>query len=523
MNRKQYNRSNSTKNQRRAKEVVDTELSSSNPYTWYANFPNYAKDVATLAFGTPVGQPIYLRSGDYVANAGIMTLGFTPTPGVSTDNTSPINRQAVRFQTYLRSIQRSASTYDAADTMMYMMGIDSLYTYWAYLRRAYGVAQLFTPTNKYYPRRLLQAMGISPDISHNLADFRAYINRFALNIGRFALPKEFDIVKRHMWMCSGLYLDSNTSRAQTYMFVPQYLYQFDNTVTTGSQLTGVAIDNMGNPTTQRTLSELQTLGDQLINAFENDEDTMNISGDIYRAYGKEGCLTVEETPDNYAILPVYDETVSSQIENAVIVGDFEETSSVPLITQDPSVNNGAIIFNPAISAGRNELDTYWTYNYPLTAGLSMMNMHMDSPNHEQVMEGSRFMALAKANFSSSPNKASFNLSTCAADLINQVRIWTTSLSNPAAVQALTKKSNTVWQINSGALVHNDDVDWLALTSQFDWCPMTYIVRSEDALNYDLRLISADVDNFTSLSADQLSNINEAALLSVLDIHEPIVH
>lgn len=173
-------------------------MSKSNPYTWYANFPNYAKDVATLAFGVPTGQPIYLTSGDYVANAGLMTLYFTPTPGISKNLSSPVNRQAVRIQTYLRSIMRAASDYDAADTMIYLLHNDALYTYWAFLRRAYGVAQLFTPTNKYYPRRLLQAMNIDPDIAHNLADFRAFINKFALNIGRFAMPKNFDLTQRHM-------------------------------------------------------------------------------------------------------------------------------------------------------------------------------------------------------------------------------------------------------------------------------------------------------------------------------------
>lgn len=534
MNERQLNDKNSTKNERRAKEASDAAkeiyMSQSNPYAWYANFPNFAKDVATLPFGTPVGQPIYVNEKDYVANAGIMALTFTPTPGYSLDMTSPINRQAVRIYTYLRSVQRSAANYDSADLMMYLLGIDSLYTYWAYLRRVYGVAQLFTPTNRYYPRRLLQSMGIDADaIVNNLADFRAFINRFALNIGRFAMPKDFDLTRRHMWMCSGLYLDSNTTRAQTYMFTPAVLWKYDNTVETGSQLVGLQFDTFSPTPPQRDMTSLVAVANDMLNNFENDEDTMNISGDLYRAYGAGGCISVEETPDNYAIIPVYDETVLSQIENSVACGKFSKDNSVsfssPVISQDPSVNSGAIVFAPVMTFGKNNIaGSTWAYNFPAFNNCSMLNMHMDSPNPEQVMEATRLVT--HANDSNTVIGADGNRTAryFGSDIVNAYRICTTSLSNPAAVQYLYREGNTIWSLNGTPIDAQDNVDWLALNAQFDWGPMTYLANYTSADNtVNLRLISADVDNFTAVKTSNLANIHEAALLSLLDSPQPINH
>lgn len=515
----------STRNQRREEEAVDaieaTYRSKSNPYAWYANFPNFAKDVAQLAFGTPVGQPIYVNGNDYVANAGIMTLYFVPGPGLSEGPSSPLNRQATRFQSYLRSIQRAASSYDAADTMMYLLGIDSLYTYWAYLRRAYGVAQLFTPTNKYYPRRLLQAMGVDPDdIIFHLADFRAFINRYALNIGRFAMPKSFDLTQRHMWMANGIYVDSKSSRAQTYMFVPRVVWQWDNTVTTGSQLTLSDLTGADAQPLLHTFDQLVQIAETLVSNFNNDDDTMNISGDLYRAFGPEGLLGVEETPSNYAVVPVYDETVLSQIENCTIVGELSNgatPSTTPAITQNPEVNNGAILFQPYAEAGMKQFGTSFWRNFAVVNPRAMLNAHVDSPSPEWVMEATRLVAVSEGRISVGALENA-KLSGFGTDLITDIRVCVTSLSNPQSVQFLRTKTQTLWlDAASTATDVAESLELAALFQQFDWAPMLYVYSTTDGLH----LMAADVDNFTSLSHDQLYNIHEAALLSVLDIPDGI--
>lgn len=182
INKKEYTKNNSSRLQRREKEAIDTdiEISRRNAYSWYSHFPQFTKDAGTLAFGIPLGQTI-TRGSDKVQIPGILSLRYLPTIGYSADNTSPINRSAIRLYTHIRNIQKAAAKYDPADLMMYLMALDSCYSFWAMLRRAYGTAQLYTPVNKYYPRNLLNVQGIANEVADDLAALRAYINKFALH------------------------------------------------------------------------------------------------------------------------------------------------------------------------------------------------------------------------------------------------------------------------------------------------------------------------------------------------------
>lgn len=534
MNKKKYTKRDSSKNQRREKEVIDSAIkeSTANPYSWYANFPNFMKDVANLSFSTPVGQPVFINGADYVANAGIMTINFIPTPGYSQGLVSPINRQAIRMYTYIRSIQKAAASYDAADLMIYLFAVDSLYMYWAYLRRVYGVAQLFSPTNKYYPRRLLQAMGVDPNIANNLADFRAYINRFALNIGRFAAPKQFDLFNRHAWMCSGMYLDSKTRNAQTYIFMPAMFYQYDNTVTTGSQLTGVQFGSFTSTPQSRDLVSLQAFGNNLLQAMENDEDTMNISGDLFRAYGDGGLYAVAETPDNYAILPIYEESVMSQIENAVIMGNPCSASgalTMPIISQNPTVNNGAIMFSASFTGGYVQSPAgHYLYNYPAVIENHLMNFHKDEPSPEDVTEATRLMTGSKHG-ATAGSFVAITPTVMQADVVTSIDVCITSFDNPNGVRFLHANTQTIW-VNASNSNHAPiagapiAVDLMAIWQQFDWAPMLYevgISETETEVSAELLFMGADVDVFSAITYQQLENITEATLLSLMENAQPV--
>lgn len=515
------NKQNCNRNRGNKNESTNSgaTLSTSNPYTWYANFPNFSKDVATLAFGHPVGQPLYFGEKDAITAAGICVLWYVPSVGTSSDNTSPINRQATRFQTYLRSIQRSAASYDAADSMLYMVAIDSLYAYWAYLRRAYGVAQLFTPVNKYYPRRLLQAMNIDPSVADDLSRFRAFINKFALNIGRYALPKKFDLAERHMWMNTGMYVDSTTTRAQTYMFCPEVLWKFNNLVETGSQLEPIQIHEEA----PKTLDRLIEIGRLMMNSIENDDDTMNISGDIYRAYGPNELMSVEETTENYSILPVYDTTVLSQIENCTIVGGAKYKDW--RIKQDPSINSGAIIFEPTMDVYTTPLENGGLgANVATNTKTPCINMHMDSPSAEAVMEATRLTARCSyLGHNYSKTAVQGGVESSGTEIIVQMDLAALNPDNPAAVRFLKVSTQTVYiERNDHVVAGAGHLEVLALLHQFDWAPMLYIVEYDKAASTEINVlqVDCDMDNFTMMKESQLDDIHEAALLSLLDIGVP---
>nr|AVX53371.1 putative capsid [Marmot picobirnavirus] len=516
-------------------------LSQTNDYSWYSNFPQFTKDAGTIAFGVPLGNPIALDQKDNFAVPGLIRLSFYPTIGYSKDLSSPINRSAVRFYTYLRNIQKAAARYDSADIMMYLMALDSCYMFHSMLRRAYGIAQLYTPINKYYPKRMFQMMGFDPSIMDNLAEFRAYINRFAISLGSYTVPGNIDMFNRHQWMCEGMYLDSNTTRAQTYFFVPEGFWQFNNTVTTGSELDFVPwlpqTQGVGEAQIQlHTLAQIQDIGNSLINAILNDQDTGDISGDIYAAFGATGTKKLVETSEDFMILPVYDEVVLSQIENATIVGKAWNVERQPekgymfKISQDPMVNNGAILFQPAFLGSGGNLGTSAKplyYNVAINRGNGLINMHNDHPTPEQVIEATRLMVIGEDVYTSGHlNGSSFVSSRIGADVVSSMLL---GVLNPTtgALSSLAIFTNGIYNPSDAVVAAGDgtsssiDVQSMALLSNFDFHPLRWVWNAGDDWSTNVvanvTQVQGDIDNLTTVSGQQLSVMHEAVLLSLFDV------
>lgn len=534
-NRSNQRRNNSTKRQREASEIEDTAIaeSKSNPYSpWYDKFPYFTEDAGKLAFSQPLGQNLDPEGALYIP--GIMRLTFYPTIGYSADNNSAVNRSTKRFYTYQRTVMKSANKYDPADIMMHNMAIDSAYMFLSLMKRAYRCGNLFSPLNKYYPKYLMRLAGFDDEtISANLSDFRAYINRYALQLQAFVVPKNFEITSRHMWMCEGLYLDSDNARAQTYMFVPEGFWKFNNTVTTGSQLDWVPW--IGTDTSSpakisvHTLDQIMEIGNSLIGAIVGDQDTGNISGDMVLAYGADGVRRAEELQDMSIILPTYDETVLSQIENATIVGPWAN-GYTPVISQDPSVNNGAILFTPTFAGDATVINgadpsssSSKVYAEPLfTRSTSFINMHKDSPNFEEVIEASRLHVAVKTPIAvSTTGPINIQPTSFGADVICSLCIakYTTNVG----VKLLGSFSNCIFvgSLGSSSQTRSTEMQFVALSECFDWAPLIYLwefdTTSKTPTTTNIVAFAADVDNIAPVTYQQLDMMHEATMLSLMDV------
>lgn len=525
-----------SKPQRQGEEIVDTALdmekSKSNPYSWYSKNAQFTTDAGNIAAAEPLGMLLKNDNGDVITIPGLMALHFIPTIGYSADLQSPFNRQVIRFRTFLRSIQRASEAYDSADIGMYMMTMDSAYMFWALMRRAYRVALLYTPMNKYYPRQLLAAMGFDPSIADQLADFRMYINKFALSLGAFAMPQDFDINARHMWMCEGLYLDAENTRAQTYLFVPELFWTYNNTVETGSQLEPIWWQQQNTDVvTLHTLDQVKQIGTSIITAFTNDSDTALISGDVYRAYNGR-VRQLDEVGDMDQIAPIYDRTVLSQIENATIVGS--PVISTMVITQDPSINGGAILFKPSF---------YCQSSFPASDSVTVytagswafknraVNFHEDSPTPEQAIEATRLTVSTTTPITDNQN-VPVTVDIFGADIVVSKLIYRFNPVTYPAFNALIIKANDYYLYYSGSaedsprrLIARNSLSAMALETAFDWHPIAGVFESSytgsaGSLSSDLLYYNGDVDNLTYVSAEKLALMHEAAMWSLFTIPDP---
>ena len=324
-------------------DQINERYSKDNDWRWYAQNEQLLKDTASFSYNYPLGSLVQRTATgkepvDTTAIPGIMAVHVSPAFGGSDSRTSPINVAMRNIYSFVRHANSGHTNYDAPDLAIYLMAMDSCYSFLSYLRRIYGVAMTFSYTNRYYPTAIVNAMDVNfEDIHRNLADFRAYINSLAVKVGSMCVPASMAYFARHMWMYEGYYLDSNQDKAQTYLYVPDGFYQYTLDTDSAGMLKfkplmpfgyHISSRNVSNTAdTLLTYQQLHDYGDALLEPILQSEDMNIMSGDILKAFGKENLYMVQMIPENYTVLPTYNEEVLNQINNATLVGQYVPESS----------------------------------------------------------------------------------------------------------------------------------------------------------------------------------------------------
>ena len=340
-------------------------MSPDNDYEWYTLNPQLLKDAASFPYAWPLGNKLDIgRYGLTINNGsvpGVMAINWIPTVGYVTDGTSPINVASVNVYTKVRHDNSGHANYDHADYMMYLMAMDSVYAYHSWMRRIYGIMLTFSSTNRYYPMGLIKAMGVDfNNIQSNLANFRAYINTYAIKAAALAIPDTMSIMKKHYWMSKGVYYDSLQDKPQTYLFNPLGFYKFNvaNDDTPRGQLIFsplYGITSLVDHTVPKCIGDMESseyltleniiaYGDDLLSPIIADEDFGIMSGDTLKSFGESHVWTLPITEETYTVLPSYSEEVLDEIQNATLVG--KPVTSSLLIDQDPTINKGWIKASP---------------------------------------------------------------------------------------------------------------------------------------------------------------------------------
>lgn len=502
------------KQERRGEEAADTamKMSRGNPISLYTLFDQFVHDAANLPFTRVVGNVYNVNILDGLdptptvhqfttADPGLMRIVFSPTVGVSANYVSPLNRSSINFYGRLRATQRAFGDYDHQDLTMMVMAIDSLIMFHALARKIYAVANEMTPINRYYPKALVAACGMNfDDLQKNLQNFRSWINEFGLLITQYTLPDNVRLIRRHQWMCEGLYTDSMSRRAQTYCFVPAGFWKYNSTAEKGSQLDYVQYVQPGETSvTLYTVAEFMEMGNSLMRAISNDADFATISGDLYAYYGGQR-MVLPYVEEKYGILPSYDTTVLSQIENATIMG-WWASNYTPVISQNPDVNQGAIIFEPVMGSSGS-------YHRPTSLA---MNFHKDSPTQDDIIEATRLMAMIAPV---PTNNEEYPLAICGSEIVHCMDIFVT---NPATMGIRTRRiQQPVHAFAAGTTIAEyqnmfGDLVWL---QKFDWAPRVFVINHA---NQVLVGDSWDVDNSANIASWQLDDIMTACLYSLFNV------
>lgn len=489
-----------------------------NDPSWYTVNGQLLKDVSSFSFNNALGADVTIKGNDggttqltyHTRLPGVMSIMTVPTVGVATGEDAPVNIAARNIYSYVRHANSGHSNYDPADLMIYLLSMDSIYTYWSYLVRIYGVAQVYSQTNRYVGDAYLRAMGVNPySIRTELADFRAFINMFAVKASVFCVPKTMTYFVRHSWMYSNIYKDEDISKAQVYMYVPACLYKYAlDTASGAGYLSTVQVAAMVNTNgiiadmANRSVGDLIQIGYELLNGLMTQEDTGIMSGDILKAYGAENLWKLSQIPEDYAVFPVFSEEVLAQIHNtnfasrAICKVDPTDPTKVVYdihgldIKQDTSVGGGYLTFDPIFSIARhlchNKLLDFWK----------------ESPTPEDVIVASRNM-LGAIGETALTGVRLIRLDACGSEIALCAFICTldNNSGNPILTQYFFSDTANSQQN-------------LQTLSKFNEFPIYYQVNTNDN---SIANIVGEVGTYTVVTNWEIQQMHLAALLSMFGV------
>lgn len=333
----------------------NAQKSKPNDWRWYAQNEQLLRDSSSFPYSWPLGNKLNLGVNAPEVNKGslpgIMAIGTAPTFGWSDNPNSPVNVAARNIYSFVRHANSGHANYDAPDLMLYLCAMDSIYSYLSFLKRVYGVISTYSYTNRYYPKAIVASMGVDyDDIQRNLADFRGFINSYAVKVGSMCIPASMSYMAKHMWMYAGLYYDSDQEKAQTYLFVPNNLYRYALDQDGAGMLEGFSLSDYTthsgptwNDPSSINFEGLRRIADDMLNPILRSEDMNIMSGDILKAFGPSGIYKVEGIGETYTVLPSYEPEVLDQIQNLTLVGRFKFVGHTNMsqagamkLCQDPS-------------------------------------------------------------------------------------------------------------------------------------------------------------------------------------------
>lgn len=507
-----YRKGGRTRNKKEEfdKDSLDSKINStSNSPDWYSSSAQLLKDSASFPYATALGSPVDAGIDTLTNNyiPGIYSIELLPTVGVSQSNSSPINIAARNIYSFVRHANSGHANYDSPDLMLYLVAMDNIYSMYTFMVRMYGVASAYTYYNRYYPKGLIESMYMDyNDVIHNLSNLRYFINSFAVKIASMAVPANMSYMQRHQWIYSGYYIDSESVKAQTYIYNPYGFHVYDELSGAGS-LKMTQWKPSGN--SLHTVRELIDYANAMIARIVESEDMNIMSGDILKAYGSDGIFKVVQVPDSYIIAPAYNPEVISQIQNAKILHNWHMPSFD--ITQDPI--SGAILCEPYLVTGGTK-----TSPQELTAVQSntLVSMYKDNVEPGDTMVATRLSIVLNKNcFYNDTGKELLNLKSCGSEVVVNTRFCSGGSQSWAADKSFEWSSGPT--ISTIIPYESDNtysiIQKLGAISAFNNHPCFY-VGTQPAPN--VKIVYSrffDVNNYTIIDDNGLSKMHEVALLS----------
>lgn len=534
-----------------------------NDVSWYTRYPNLVAAAGSFPYPNRPGMDVSFgtidtsttstpnEKGLKVTVPGVLVMDWMPSIGISNKNTDPASVLGKEMYARVRAAYSGTLRADAPDYVMYVLALDSVFAYIAWLKRLYRVLNVWSPDNYVLPDGLLHGMGLTDLDIAKLRSERTklwqLINQLILQSRKFTCPGSLDIINRHYWMSDNVYTDDATINSQFYMFNLRYVYEYDPQVRDADNPQNAVgglwpqpmpwdrLANInGDGLNVLTADDLYTFGLNLINRIVDWDDSYTINGYLQRAYAGDPMFIVEELPLDAPFAPIFNPEVLMQIENSMCVPYGHTCAMSPFnfqIAQAPLRN--AIVSNPTFQIA-----------FPGATGASKstkeellkgsvkpyISVRSDMPNALENVIATRLKAHASSvNITTSEDgKTTYYEVTvdCASEVPFGWRMVGVKGNYDGTVPAGEAASADGFpqfvylEAGPTSLAQNGDMVlnlWLKLC-QFDWHPFILISWAGTALSpvpsgeVGFSLFG-DIHNLTTVSSDELANLHRVCMFS----------
>lgn len=520
--------SNDSRNKNRYRDGSDKALGdyvgTNNDPQWYMKNPRLIADAAKVPFGYQLGSKLnigdlgldnnYWSSEDYRL-PGIMALDMISIPGVATDADDGVNLAATGLFQYIRKNLSTYSQYAAADVMMYVLAVQEIYAQYANIQRCFGIANTYSATNLYYPKRLLKAGYDFSNAAFNtlingMNDYRAQFNNLIYKASSIYLPTDFSMTKRMAWLYSNYWIDSASYKGQLYIHRMAYTHIIDET--SSEQGTMLVTIPMGG-TMQLMLNGFS----QSIERIRNSDSMLKIAADMRRAFEGHQVWRLAYQDENYMVLPAYSPEVLSQIHNMSITSPISDNISTGdlaswNVTQD--VDKNIVLCKPRWT---DVDDPAMRYDFVNCDSTKMLDFNHDAVTTEELVEATRNQVQVTGWITEEGGYVRNYLTSSGADVCLSARIIQMT-ENDANVEY---SYNGVWigsDATSDPAYAATPVMNMAMYAMFDWAPIMYLCYPR-VNSFAYVVPFASLNNYSKISSDNLAQLNRNVLCSMWSIPE----
>lgn len=518
------NKYGSSKNQKKGNRSSDSPSNYSNDPGWWNRAGNLTQLATNISTEIPIGIQLDTDMLQHWTPSGVLKLEYAPCFGDIDSPTHPFNVIARSLYDFINSRNSRSSQYDPSDLILYIIAVANAWSLHAWIRRIVGMYNTFSPMNRYWWDSVLATMGVAPiSQTDDIDNWVSVANRIALTLNTLAVPRDIKYFDRTQMLTSAVYADSPTSKASLYYYQPAALFKYGYdeegkgmlslSRTPFAENTGTSPDIDRNITPQR----IWTYFEDLIANLLNDTDISYMKADIRKAYD-DNVYTIPQIDNTFSLGAVFDGFINLQTRNATVHSYLKEAmyTSMYKVTQNMGTNSltstrvGDMISAhesakkiPSIahSYGNGNKNLPHLFDFPVDEVTNDLVTEA-TKLHAFISPGDKFRATCEVIIWDCFYTFEYNWDTETTTLVKTSDITTLGYDNSAPVPAE--------QVNK--MMHG-----LELASKYAASPLQFVVYNDSSYFYPMEgsYIVEDLTNYTTIDAEQLQNIWDAAQMSIL--------